>query len=413
MESINAPKVVVVSYYSGLEGYVSSEWADDKGLGLKSLGFSTILLTSKSGRPDSKLWGEIHQASSISWIDFQRELKDCKLENSDVNGGTRLIVATLGRMLDWLEKAVLGVHSDGRLTWFLSALPLAIKLALENPKSVFLFLGGPSSSHLLSLVVGGIFRRRCISELQDPLFSKHMAVSKVAEFSLKILEGLLLKVNAKLVLTSETAAREFNFRHASKNKLAETIIPGSPLRTLSLPLQNEPQNLFDLTFVHIGTLYGSRNLNQILEAISSIENQLGELTVGIRNIGYVEKSLVERYEADSRVDLLPPTSRQEALSIASKCNATLLIQHNDARSEVTIPYKIFDYLNLELPCLAFVKSAELRGLSETWGLQTISVDSDVAETASLVLEFIMTLKNRDVPSKISFEEQVSKLMDIG
>ena len=67
----------------------------------------------------------------------------------------------------------------------------------------------------------------------------------------------------------------------------------------------------------------------------------------------------------------------------------LLIQNNDDRSKVTIPYKTYDYLNLGKPILALQNSTELADLVKNCGHFSASV-SDVEEIADILNQLINT-----------------------
>jgi hypothetical protein len=79
--------------------------------------------------------------------------------------------------------------------------------------------------------------------------------------------------------------------------------------------------------------------------------------------------------------------RPEALQFAAEADLLLLIQNNDDRSKVTIPYKTYDYLNLAKPILALQNSAELANLVSNCGHFQASV-SDVNEIAEILDKLI-------------------------
>jgi hypothetical protein len=59
--------------------------------------------------------------------------------------------------------------------------------------------------------------------------------------------------------------------------------------------------------------------------------------------------------------------RKQALEFAGSLDGLLLIQHNDSRSDETVPFKIYDYLNSMRPIFALIRNPELEHLLEQDG----------------------------------------------
>jgi hypothetical protein len=117
-----------------------------------------------------------------------------------------------------------------------------------------------------------------------------------------------------------------------------------------------------ITILHLGTLYGSRNLDKFFVALDEmyLEKTIKRSVVKIINLGSVYTSNVSEYIKRSDFILLAERTRIEALNIAKRASFLLLVQHDDDRSVETIPYKIYDYINLNIPIIHLVKNPEIK-----------------------------------------------------
>jgi len=57
-------------------------------------------------------------------------------------------------------------------------------------------------------------------------------------------------------------------------------------------------------------------------------------------------------------------------------DALIIIQHTDSRSQETIPYKVYDYLNLNMPIIGIINNTELTDI-------LVANSSIIADTNSI------------------------------
>ena len=353
--------VVVIAYFHGLKGYVSSEWTEDKITALKELGTDYVLVSAPLGPRDADALMH-YQVSSISWEDFQREGKE---RASQASGGwnparrttSHLVACSLGRFLDLILRKVLGAHSDGRLSWAVAAAPVVLFLAMRYRTSTFLALGGPSSSHLLGILLG-FFGVRVVAELQDPLLGRHMSISRQARALLARVEALLVRKSSNVYLTSKSAVEESHRRNPDFHEKISLMYPGIPEHK---GCEKPVKFPFPLTLVHMGSLYGSRNLDQVFLAIRRIQDEFPNRKIGVLNLGLIEPELLAKYRDLDNFKVIATSSRHEAICYARGASANLLIQHLDERAKVTIPYKTFDYAAKGMPSCVVVNCGEELG----------------------------------------------------
>ena len=89
----------------------------------------------------------------------------------------------------------------------------------------------------------------------------------------------------------------------------------------------------------------------------------------------------------------------------------MLIQHNDNRSNVTIPYKTYDYLNIENHILALLNSDELTKLITHYGHTAIAIE-DVLHISKYLLDIKSNKVKRGNTNSIDYVTQAIRLVDI-
>jgi hypothetical protein len=119
-----------------------------------------------------------------------------------------------------------------------------------------------------------------------------------------------------------------------------------------------------ITFLHLGTLYAGRNLDFFFEALDQLRSSGGATAdlVKIVNQGELAVENPEIYRSRDDFTERSITDRPTALQVAAQADFLLLVQHTDSRSEETIPYKTYDYLNLGVPIFALTNNLELNEL---------------------------------------------------
>lgn len=368
-------KIVVISYDSGQDGSVTCEWLSDKLTSFACMEFDVTLVTN-FGSPSSTAPGlRVVRIPSISARDLGQEIfrrktlwKDYS-RKSLASMGTVFLKGLLwlpGLLFDKVFRSLAGSHSDGKWSWILFAVPaLILQVAFLRPWVVF-STGGPSSAHLAAAVVRRVLRIRTIVELQDPFIGSEMNLSRRAAAVLGWLERFIAHSVDKVALVTELAAARTRDRVGLDEDRVMAIYPGShSFRIDSRQSRSISTAVCQLS--HIGTLYGSRNLDLLFQALDNaiMKEEIPTGAVRVANLG--ANYALENYTSRADFYEKPVSRRLDALSEASLSDFLLLIQHTDSRSDETIPYKFYDYLNLNLPIVALVRNRDLAVLIQKHG----------------------------------------------
>ena len=402
-------KILVFSYYSNIAGACQAEWIDDKIEGLIKSGKKVALISSISGNKSGLNISHI-RIPSISLFDFFDELKRAKLARDLFQFSILMLlpfVLTLGILLDLLLFIVTKGVGEGRWSWLISASFAGIYAVLRFRPNKILTSGGPASAHLAGIIVGKVFSLPVIVELQDPLSGEGIGRNVQARGWLYKVEKYIIN-NANMTAYVTEAAADFAKKEFKSSNIF-AVYPGS--KDFGYSYSDDKHN--GIKIVHLGSLYSTRNFDSMISAIDTLISQGGisEKEIELINLGHVSDEERKKLKNKSYVKILQPIPRVKALEFASKCDISLLIQHSDDRSNVTIPYKTYDYLNLKNHTLALLNSDELTKLIIHYGHTAIPLDD-----VSKIYQYLLDIKSNKVKlgnaNNIDYVTQANCLVDI-
>lgn len=358
--------VILVSYASGMPGFSPSEWLSDKIEVLKSEGQPAILITSPASCIDSSPGLLVIKVPSISRRDLVGEVKSSKTSKLPYSPFTRallfLISATFGNVFDVLFRLVAGKASDGKWSWILTSTPVVFFQAIKLRSTKIFATGGPSSAHFASVIAGIFSRTTVVLEFQDPFIGSEMGLINRTSRAMLWLETFMISKATKTIFVTFNAAKSARLRNPPLVKKIFAIYPGA--WKLVQKGRNQSDKIGVFRILHLGTLYSTRNIDSLLEAVTILSRDAPIFPRGIEvhNMGDVYLPEIDDYLATKFFKQTPLLPRRQALEVASKSDCLLLVQHTDSRSTETIPYKFYDYLNLGLPVFGLVNSNELKEL---------------------------------------------------
>jgi hypothetical protein len=377
-------QLLVISYDSGLTGYVTSEWLDDKLRVMKSLAIRPTLVTRPESKITSSLDVKVLRPYSLGWKDFSTESRGKRLSLGLAI--CYVLSATLGRVFDWTFEKLAGSYSYGKWSWIFLAFPAALLSTIRLKNRVIFCTGGPSSAHFIGLLVKLITpKSRLYIELQDPFIGTEMSLNSRSRKVLNFLEGFLVRNSTKVVFVTEAAAERARARYQRqefKDKIV-SIYPGSWRFQMDSHVE-ERSSSKEITFVHVGSLYTSRNLDLFFEALDALRSAGSGLAHRVQVVNQGDLNVENQNTYLNRADFksFPPVRREVALEMAASADFLLLVQHSDSRSEETIPYKTYDYMNLGVPIFGLTKNQELDDLiSKSGGYSASSTDLEKTITS--------------------------------
>lgn len=351
-------RILLITYFASIDSSVMSEWVLDKVYALNRMGYVVDVITSSRNPVRKEPFGKFIRIGSINPSSFFQE--NGLMQKNFLDFILLPFVITLGLFYEIIERLILGRIGDGKWGWMLSSTIIATILSLTSKYELILSTGGPASSHVSAVFAGFVSSKRVIIELQDPLYGNDIGHNNTSSTFLLKIENFLVRFASKVVYVTKSAAEESQLRYP-KNKNIVGIYTSS--RRLvnndeakrTMPRRNDKK----IRLLHLGTIYSTRNYASLLEVL---ENEEFVIDFEIVNIGHVSNENIPIGLKKTSFKIEKIIDRIKGLENALSFDAIILIQHTDRRSELTIPYKTWDYLNLEMPILGLLNNGELAKL---------------------------------------------------
>lgn len=243
---------------------------------------------------------------------------------------------------------------DAAVTWNLTAIPAAVRIARREGIDVVMTTSPPGSVHLIGAAVKRALGVRWAVDLRDSLVAHphRRAESALVRAKEKTSEGLARIVARRadaVVAVSEAIAEEA--RGFSPRGRVVTIPNGCDFDDFA-GLAYRPIERFRIT--HAGSFFGKRDPRPFLRALADA----GLDDVVARFVGdfrAADREFAESLDLGDRLELVPYVSRRRSLELQRDSEALLLlIPDAGGRGRGVLSGKVFEYLAAERPILAAV-----------------------------------------------------------
>jgi glycosyltransferase involved in cell wall biosynthesis len=216
----------------------------------------------------------------------------------------------------------------------------------------------PLGPHLAALRLAHAEEIPWIADFRDALYDESMIKGNdFQKWFIRRMERKLMAAADAVIANTDASMMNLQQRFPEFRKKVHVIWNGYDPNERILPLPTSVGNCRELS--HTGELYGGRNATPILESISRLI-AAGRIPVGnirVRLIGRAESGTVPNEQflaraiAEGWLDFVPvQIPKSEALRIARASHGLLLLQLQSASH---LPAKIFEYLQIGRPILAF------------------------------------------------------------
>lgn len=218
----------------------------------------------------------------------------------------------------------------------------------------------PLGTHLAAIRLARNRQFKWIADFRDPLADNpgHIGLTKFQESIYRRLERSILESSTITIANTDALADKLKKNYPNRRDHVHLIWNGFDPedRVQLLP----PPERDHLVISHVGELYGGRNIRPLLESISRLieTGRLAPSSFRIRLVGPVERDCIPPPEfltaatQQGWLEVLPDiVPKDQARRIAQDSNGLLLVQPH---SKVQVPGKLFEYLRLERPILAFI-----------------------------------------------------------
>jgi glycosyltransferase involved in cell wall biosynthesis len=243
---------------------------------------------------------------------------------------------------------------DENVTWNLTAIPAAGRIARREGIDVVLTTSPPSSVHLVGAAVKRATGARWIADLRDSLVAHpHRRAESLAVRTKEQGEAQVAKLVARnadaIVCVAEAIAEET--RGFEPRGRVVTISNGSDFDDFA-GLEHRRSARFRIT--HTGSFFGKRSPRPFLEGLA--RSGLDDVTARfVGDFRSADREWAEELGRGDRLELIPYVPRRRSLELQRDSEALLLLIPDAAgRGKGVLSGKVFEYLAAERPILAAV-----------------------------------------------------------
>jgi glycosyltransferase involved in cell wall biosynthesis len=304
--------------------------------------------------PDDPKW--VHEDSELqpptqAWIHRARYIgpRSRKLAE-DLHG--RRGLDRLSRQARSLSRRLL--VPDENVSWNLTAIPAAVRIARAEDVDFVLTTSPPSSVHLIGAAVKRATGARWIADLRDSLVAHpHRRTERAAVRAKEKVSGQVARLVARhadaVVAASEAIADEA--RELDPVGVVVPILNGADFDDFA-GLEYRRSDRFRVT--HTGSFFGKRDPRPFLKALA--ESELDDTVVRfVGDFRSSDRDWAVQLDLGDRLELHPYVPRRRSLAMQRDSDALLLlIPEAGGRGKGVLSGKVFEYLAAERPILAAV-----------------------------------------------------------
>jgi glycosyltransferase involved in cell wall biosynthesis len=287
---------------------------------------------------------------------------------------------------------------DEAVTWNLTAIPAAIRIARQERVDAVLTTSPPGSVHLVGAAVKRATGAKWIADLRDSLVAHPHRRNDGLGVRLK---GKASHGIAQLVARSADAITCVSDAIADE---ARGYKPRGRVLTISngcdfddfAGLDYRPGERFRIT--HTGSFFGRRNPRPFLTALA--ESDLDVVARFVGDFRSSDREFAEGLGLGDRLELIPYAPRRRALELQRDSDALLLlIPEADGRGRGVLSGKVFEYLAAERPILAAVPpDGAAAQLIEETGAGVVAPPDDVGALREALAGLVGRFRNGGLPA---------------
>jgi hypothetical protein len=298
--------------------------------------------------------------------------------------------------------------------WAVRAYRAAERFVDEHPGDQVYVLSTfpPFGTHAAAWLLAKRRRVPWIADFRDPL-ARNPSLACLRKHSHAIyewLEALFVRRADCVIANTDEAERLLRAEYPERASRIHLIWNGfdPELRIPALPIPNPDIRVLS----HVGELYEGRTVAALVEVIGRLiaSGRLSPSRFELRLVGPVEESclpaadVTKASEAAGWLKIVPKqVPKLEAQHIAQTSQNLLIVQPHSA---VQVPSKLFEYLQIGRPILAYVpRNSAIEGVLARSGIPYRCIYPDLSSDATdvAVLEFL-GIDTTPVPPSAWFEE---------
>jgi hypothetical protein len=387
---------LVIAHAFNMDGRAASQTVTDKIPHLRAAGITPIVISSRTGQPDTELKhfrvfpaGPVGLRFDLRHVLQRRWGKGLRYRMSSGLVSVLLAPLILVEKLFW--------HGETQWSWWWPAARQGRKVIAGGKIDLIYSSGGAYAAH----VAAADLKRRTglpwIAEIHDPMVRPGEVPATRRQIIQADVERLICREADLVFWFTEKALESARQRHPELGNRGRSLLPGVDLPAQGLPAYSRGRQM---VFGHFGSLSGTRNLGAVIHAIdraSRIEAGVAaqvELHVYGEDLDATSRKAIE--EVNGRIvvrsfgrlendPVSGKSGRQRVLERMRTVDVLLLHHGVEPACLEYIPSKLYEYLWMQRPILALVhQNPQLEGLLREQGHQAVAATDGDAQTQAIV-----------------------------
>jgi glycosyltransferase involved in cell wall biosynthesis len=247
--------------------------------------------------------------------------------------------------------------------WAAHALVEAEAVLAERPVAAILSTSPPVGCHLVALELKRRYGLPWVADFRDPLWGNPFRTRRWIFPYDAMVERLLFRHADALIANTDTVAEFWLHRHRNVAHKVTVIWNGYDPEDRIEALSSTPADRRVLA--HVGSIYGSRHPSRLFASLVRLI-QAGKLVadrIGVRLVGPIDEDClrVNRKAVDAlrSWNCLEYDGKQvpqaEARQAVARADYLLLLDLNEQDADLQVPAKVFEYVQIGRPILAFTR----------------------------------------------------------
>jgi len=287
---------------------------------------------------------------------------------------------------------------DASVTWNLTAIPAAIRIARREGIDAVITTSPPGSIHFVGAAVQKATGARWLADLRDPLVAnQHRRADTMAtrarQAANEQLARLVVRRADAVSCVSEAIADEV--RGLNPGGVVRTIANGCDFDDFA-GLEYRPAERFRIT--HTGSFFGKRDPRPFLQAFH--DSGLDAVARFVGDFRSSDREWAESLRLGDRLQLVDYAPRADSLRLQRDSEALLLLVPDaDGRGRGVLSGKVFEYLAAGRPILAVVPpDGAAADLIRDTGSGVVVAPDDVDGIREALVELHGRFVNGGIPS---------------
>ena len=303
---------------------------------------------------------------------------------------------------------------NDQLPWIAHAVEAAREVASRTRPEVVISTSPPAVCHLAAWIVSRQLRVPWVADFRDPIYGNPSRRRSWGWIWDAPLDRLIVSQAAALITNTDAAAEMLARRYPELSHKIHLIWNGyDPEQRLTA--QPLPQREYK-TIVHAGSLYGQRHPTRILASLHRLVSRgaVDPRQVRLRLVGdlyenepWVTQSRFHELMRAGCVEHTGQVSPAEAAREMAESDYLLLLDLNDRGIGLQVPAKIFEYIQIGRPVLAFTgRNSPVQRILAGSGVRHICLHgSSPEDEVDRQLLALLDLPTAPVTSSPWFDEQ--------